>query len=477
MLASTLPLTISQSIAKAPATAKGGSDGPVAGSDTFARELGLAQARGAAAPRPAVPQAVTRAAPGAAPPAPARQAPLQAAPERSTVAGHDNGRMRPTAKETEAKRPAGTAGTPPTTSTGARPGRISSAAHGDPASKAPAADTAQPASGSDEAPPGSATTEATPAGDLASMVASLLGLDGPAQASGLPAQGPDGQPTGSTAAGLNGKDVQAGVALTANGVGAGADALMRAGAAALSGSQGSAKLLDKDAADPAAGGAVALALPTTAELAAAATVAAAQTAAQAAGRTESRSITVSADTMAAVAAAAPLTPASAIALAGSVPQPALGATARQDGAAAPFDAQLAAALGSPEFAPALGHQVSLLVRGGVQEARLHLNPAEMGPITVQIALDGQTAQINLAAEQPLTRQMLEQAMPALASALREGGLTLTGGGVFEQPRDPRQGDPEARPASSFAAAGGTDDAPAMPAASVRTLRGAVDLIA
>lgn len=36
-------------------------------------------------------------------------------------------------------------------------------------------------------------------------------------------------------------------------------------------------------------------------------------------------------------------------------------------------------------------------------------------------------------------------MPALAGALRESGLTLTGGGVFEQARDPRQGDPEGRP--------------------------------
>jgi len=466
MLASTLPLTISQTIAKAPASAKGGGpDGLIAGSDTFARELGLAQARRAAAPRPAVPQAP----PPATPPVAARQLPPQAAPERMAEAGHDNGRATPTAKEAEATAPARPAGSPPATSNGTRPGGTTSAARSVAAPKAPAADTAHPARGADEAPPAAGAAEATPAGDLASMIASLLGLDSPAQASGLPAHGPGMQPAGGAAAGLNGQigvDDQAAVALAAND--AGACVALPAGTAAAAGARGSAKPPGKDAADPAAGGAAALALPSAASLAAAA-----QTAAQALSPAHTRPTTFTAESMAPLAAAAPM----ATAITASMPQPAVGATARQDGAAAPFDAQLAAALGSPEFAPALGHQVSLLVRGGVQEARLHLNPAEMGPITVQIALDGQTAQINLAAEQPLTRQMLEQAMPALASALREGGLTLTGGGVFEQPRDPRQGDPEARPASSFAAAGGTDDAPAMPAASVRTLRGAVDLIA
>jgi flagellar hook-length control protein FliK len=80
----------------------------------------------------------------------------------------------------------------------------------------------------------------------------------------------------------------------------------------------------------------------------------------------------------------------------------------------------------------LSAQLSVMVRDGLHEARLQLNPAEMGPITVQIQLEGQSAQVTLVAEQAPTRQALEQAMPTLASALREGGLTLTGGGVFEQ---------------------------------------------
>jgi len=107
----------------------------------------------------------------------------------------------------------------------------------------------------------------------------------------------------------------------------------------------------------------------------------------------------------------------------------------QRGEAPRFEAQLSAAVGSPEFAPALGVQVSILAREGVQEARLHLNPADMGPISVQIAVNGTQAEVNFQADVAATRQALESSLPDLAAALRDSGLTMSGGGVSEQPRD------------------------------------------
>lgn len=98
------------------------------------------------------------------------------------------------------------------------------------------------------------------------------------------------------------------------------------------------------------------------------------------------------------------------------------------------EVHLPAAPGSADFGPQLGAQISTFVRGGIEHARLHLNPAEMGPVSVQIQLDGQTALVHLSAENAHTRQALEQALPLLAGSLREAGLTLSGGGVFEQPR-------------------------------------------
>ncbi|WP_425258310.1 flagellar hook-length control protein FliK [Rubrivivax sp. RP6-9] len=154
-------------------------------------------------------------------------------------------------------------------------------------------------------------------------------------------------------------------------------------------------------------------------------------------------------------------------------------TATQEVAAtpAPYAAQIQAPVGSPDFAPGLSAQVSVMLRDGLQEARLQLNPAEMGPITVQIQIDGSTAQVTMTAEQAPTRNALEQAMPSLAGALREEGLTLTGGGVFEQPRQ-AQGD--AAPAPQAGTRGsGRPDGDAAPAAPVPAgaPRGIVDVFA
>jgi flagellar hook-length control protein FliK len=77
------------------------------------------------------------------------------------------------------------------------------------------------------------------------------------------------------------------------------------------------------------------------------------------------------------------------------------------------------------------------VRDGIDHAQLKLNPAAMGPIEVRISLDGTQAQVDFSAAHAATRQALQDAVPALAGALRENGLTLTGGGVFEQAREQR----------------------------------------
>ncbi len=153
-------------------------------------------------------------------------------------------------------------------------------------------------------------------------------------------------------------------------------------------------------------------------------------------------------------------------------------------------ATLSARPGSEAFGAQASQQITVFVRDGIHTARLDLNPAEMGPVTVQIQLDGLNAQVHLAAEQGLTRQALEQSMPILASQLRESGLTLTGGGVFEQPRqtaqDGAQGQNGNNPRDSAQAgntrpaAAGDEARPGTPAASGRPLqgtRGMVDLVA
>ncbi len=141
------------------------------------------------------------------------------------------------------------------------------------------------------------------------------------------------------------------------------------------------------------------------------------------------------------------------------------------------EARLAPAIDTPAFAAALGTHLTLFVREGVQQARLHLNPAEMGPIAVQISLQGNAAHVELVAEHAATRQVLEQAMPVLAGALRDHGLTLAGGGVFDQPRrPPEEAAPQRGPARQDRGPQADDTTAAM-AGPARRLLGALDVYA
>jgi flagellar hook-length control protein FliK len=102
-------------------------------------------------------------------------------------------------------------------------------------------------------------------------------------------------------------------------------------------------------------------------------------------------------------------------------------------------------LESPEFAQAFGLEISTLARDGIQQAELHLNPAEMGPVSVQIVLDGEKARIDFGAQAAATRAAIEASLPELAAALRDAGLTLAGGGVSQHPgqRGDSRGDGDA----------------------------------
>lgn len=124
--------------------------------------------------------------------------------------------------------------------------------------------------------------------------------------------------------------------------------------------------------------------------------------------------------------------------AGSAPalaSPALEHTATAVDSSAPAHgptATLDEPVGSEGFAGALGARVAILAREGLEQARLNVHPAELGPIALRLALDGTQVRVDMSADVASTRQALEQALPELASALRDAGFTLTGGGVFHQ---------------------------------------------
>jgi flagellar hook-length control protein FliK len=155
-----------------------------------------------------------------------------------------------------------------------------------------------------------------------------------------------------------------------------------------------------------------------------------------------------------------------------------GAAQRPDHISAPLQVELREPVDSKAFAPALGAQLSVLVRNGIEQAQLQLHPAELGPIDVRIRVDGQEAQVDFSAAHAATRQALQDAVPALAGALRDSGLTLTGGGVYEQARDPR-GQAQQQIARGQAGTVKDDGAATLQASAPRgaRARGVVDLYA
>ena len=158
----------------------------------------------------------------------------------------------------------------------------------------------------------------------------------------------------------------------------------------------------------------------------------------------------------------------------------LAATAPSAPAEAPTVVNLPTPVDAPDFTQSLGVQVSVLAADGVQQAELHLNPAEMGPISVQIAIDGTQAQVDFGADMASTRQLIESGLPELASALRDAGFTLTGGGVSQQARQgsPDGGQGRGEGGARSRSIGGVEAAEAAPRrVTTRVSAGGVDLYA
>ena len=77
---------------------------------------------------------------------------------------------------------------------------------------------------------------------------------------------------------------------------------------------------------------------------------------------------------------------------------------------------------SPEWAQALGERITWLVDQKFSTAEIKLNPPQLGPIEVRIALAGDSTQVSVSAHSPITRDALEAAAPRLREALTSHGL-------------------------------------------------------
>ncbi|MAT95204.1 MAG: hypothetical protein CME59_21745 [Halioglobus sp.] len=132
---------------------------------------------------------------------------------------------------------------------------------------------------------------------------------------------------------------------------------------------------------------------------------------------------------------------------------------------------LVARPGEPAWNNEVAGRISLLLRNGMPEASLQLNPPELGRMDVRIATDGDQARILFTVQGAETRDLVEQALPRLRDMLAQDGLSLARFDVADQSSGERQAQGEfAAVASPDAELVGAEDIPSGPLSSAANVR-------
>jgi flagellar hook-length control protein FliK len=84
--------------------------------------------------------------------------------------------------------------------------------------------------------------------------------------------------------------------------------------------------------------------------------------------------------------------------------------------------KVAAGVGMPEFGHGLAERVTWMVDNNLNGAKLQVNPPQLGPIEVRIALQGNHAQVWLTSHSAVTRDALESSSPKLREMLGAQGF-------------------------------------------------------
>jgi flagellar hook-length control protein FliK len=85
---------------------------------------------------------------------------------------------------------------------------------------------------------------------------------------------------------------------------------------------------------------------------------------------------------------------------------------------------LSVPVAAPRWGSALAERVLWMVRGDSTQVELRLNPPDLGPLEVRIALVDDTARISFAAPQAAVREAVEGALPRLREMLGANGFNL-----------------------------------------------------
>jgi flagellar hook-length control protein FliK len=88
-------------------------------------------------------------------------------------------------------------------------------------------------------------------------------------------------------------------------------------------------------------------------------------------------------------------------------------------------------LGDQAWGDELVSKVKWQVGQEIQEAKIHLNPRELGPLQVKINISDDQATVQFVAQHSMVRDAIEDAMPRLREMLEQSGLNLADANVSQ----------------------------------------------
>lgn len=110
----------------------------------------------------------------------------------------------------------------------------------------------------------------------------------------------------------------------------------------------------------------------------------------------------------------------------------LGTHAPLAASATPLPTPINTPLHDAAWGDALSDRVLFMTGQKIHNAEIRLNPAELGPITITVAVDDGAADVTFTAKHAVAREAIELAMPRLRELLSENGLQLGNASVAEQ---------------------------------------------
>lgn len=161
--------------------------------------------------------------------------------------------------------------------------------------------------------------------------------------------------------------------------------------------------------------------------------------------------------------------------------PLTATTATDRPAALPQTAPVEVPVTDSRWGVAVGERVLWMTAQKMHTAQIRMNPAELGPLTVEVRMDDGNAQVTFSAQHAATREALEQALPRLRELFSSEGLNLANADVNEQSlrqgRGEQTGKDSGNGSEGDALQAAEDEASGEPQSAARVSDGLIDTFA